>query len=112
MVESIRTWWSALSAGDLIWLAIGLGGQVMFTARRFFQWNASEARKQSTMPVSFWHLSFVGGLMVLSYGVRKMDPVIILGEFGVLIHARNIFFIRRQRIVHNAATQGALPPAE
>lgn len=97
MVETIHTWWYALTAGDMIWLAIGLCGQALFTARWFFQWLASEARKQSTMPAIFWYLSLTGGLMVLSYGLHKMDPVIVLGQFGVLIYARNIVFIRRQQ---------------
>ena len=86
-----------LGAQDVIWLAIGLAGQALFSARWIIQWLVSEKSRRSTMPEVFWYLSLVGGLLVLSYGLRKMDPVIILGQFGVLIYARNLFFIRKEK---------------
>lgn len=97
MAASIHDWWAALATRDLIWLSIGLIGQMMFSARWLVQWAASEKSRRSVMPEIFWYLSFVGGLLVLSYGLHKMDPVIILGQFGVLIYARNLFFIRKSR---------------
>ncbi|MGQ0671934.1 MAG: lipid-A-disaccharide synthase N-terminal domain-containing protein [Hyphomicrobium sp.] len=97
MNEALQTWWSTLAARDAVWLTIGLVGQGLFSARWLVQWVASEKSRRSTMPEVFWYLSFLGGLLVLSYGIHKLDPVIILGQFGVLIYARNLFFIRKDR---------------
>jgi lipid-A-disaccharide synthase-like uncharacterized protein len=103
MAETLHAWWSALAARDLIWLSIGLIGQAMFSARWIVQWLASEKSGRSIMPEVFWYLSFLGGLLVLSYGIHKLDPVIILGQFGVLIYARNLFFIRAGRQIDSDA---------
>ncbi len=97
MTTSLQAWWAALTTQDLIWLTIGLNGQALFSARWIIQWMASEKNRRSTMPEVFWYLSFLGSLLVLSYGIRKMDPVIILGQFGVIIYARNLFFIRKEK---------------
>lgn len=96
-MTSLQAWWAALTTQDLIWLTIGLIGQALFSARWIIQWMASEKNRRSTMPEVFWYLSFLGSLLVLSYGIRKMDPVIILGQFGVIIYARNLFFIRKEK---------------
>ena len=31
--------------------------------------------------------------MVLSYGLYKLDPVIILGQVGILVYARNVYWL-------------------
>lgn len=97
MLEKLLSWWGALTPLDLMWLGIGLTGQVMFSARWIVQWVASEKSRRSTMPELFWYLSFAGGLLVLSYGLYRMDPVIILGQFGVLIYARNLMLLKREK---------------
>jgi lipid-A-disaccharide synthase-like uncharacterized protein len=97
MMAKLAAWWAAQTPTDLWWLALGLGGQVMFTGRWFVQWIASEKARRSIVPETFWYFSFVGGLMVLAYGVYKVDPVIIIGQFGVFIYGRNIYFLWRQK---------------
>lgn len=97
MLTQIAAWWQELSPTDLTWLAIGLTGQTLFCARWLVQWLVTERRRRSTVPELFWYFSFAGGLLVLSYGIHRMDPVVILGQVGVLIYARNLFFIRRER---------------
>jgi lipid-A-disaccharide synthase-like uncharacterized protein len=83
---------------DALWLAVGLLGQLMFTARFIVQWIASERAGQSVMPMAFWYLSIGGGLIVLAYGIHKLDLVIILGQLpGVIVYSRNIWLIRRGR---------------
>jgi lipid-A-disaccharide synthase-like uncharacterized protein len=104
LFAKLVTWWQTAPALDKVWLAIGLSGQLMFSARWIIQWLASEKVRQSVVPTTFWYLSLVGGLMVLSYGIYKLDPVIILGQFGVLVYARNIYLLLR------GATANA-PPA-
>jgi len=59
------------------WMIFGFLGQAMFTMRFIVQWIASEKRKESIIPVAFWYFSLAGGLILLAYAVRQMDPVFI-----------------------------------
>jgi lipid-A-disaccharide synthase-like uncharacterized protein len=46
--------------------------------------------------VQFWYFSVGGGLMLLAYAIYRQDPVFILGQgAGLLVYARNLYFIRR-----------------
>ena len=58
-----------------VWLAIGFIGQALFFGRFFVQWIASERRKQSVVPRSFWYLSLGGGAVLLAYAIHRRDPV-------------------------------------
>ena len=78
-------------------LAVGIFGQAMFVSRWFVQWLASEKARRSTVPELFWYLSLFGGLLVLAYGIYSANLVLILGQFGVFIYARNIYLIWRNR---------------
>ncbi len=81
---------------ELIWLTIGLLGQCLFMMRFIVQWIHSERHQQSIIPVSFWYLSLLGGLIVLAYGLHKLDPVIILGQLpGTIVYSRNLVLIHR-----------------
>lgn len=108
----LAEWWNNHSPADLVWLAIGIIGQLMFTARWFIQWIASERARRSIVPEVFWYFSLIGGLMVLAYGVYKIEPVIILGQFGVFIYARNIYFLWRERDAALAAGTATTAPAK
>ncbi|MEO0459711.1 MAG: lipid-A-disaccharide synthase N-terminal domain-containing protein [Myxococcota bacterium] len=80
------------------WLAFGFGAQILFTARMLVQWIASERAKASVVPSAFWVLSALGGLMLMTYFLRRGDPVGVTGQsFGLAIYARNLIFIRRGR---------------
>ncbi len=86
----------ATTPADALWLAVGLLGQLMFTGRFIVQWIASEKAGRSVMPVMFWYFSIFGGLIVLAYGIHKLDPVIILGQLpGVVVYSRNLWLIRK-----------------
>lgn len=93
LAGKLGQWWGAMSGLDKIWLGIGMLGQVMFTGRWFVQWIASEKARRAVVPATFWYFSFVGGLLVMAYGIYKADPVIIIGQFGVFIYARNLYFL-------------------
>jgi lipid-A-disaccharide synthase-like uncharacterized protein len=96
MMHELLTKFGAGSAGDAIWLLVGLMGQLAFTARFIVQWIASEKAKASVMPVAFWYLSIIGGLVVLAYGIHKLDLVIILGQLpGVVVYSRNLWLIHK-----------------
>ena len=82
---------------SLTWLLVGLIGQLFFSARFIIQWIYSEINKKSIIPVAFWFFSILGGVTLLAYAIHRKDPVFILGQSaGLLIYARNIYFIRKQ----------------
>ncbi len=80
------------------WLIFGFIGQAMFTMRFLVQWIASEKKKESVIPVSFWYFSLGGGLIVLAYAIHRMDPVFILAYLpGNFIYFRNLWFIYKKK---------------
>jgi len=82
-------WNKNISLGMLAW---GSAGQIIFTLRFVFQWYHSERVGKSILPMGFWIISLVGSLMIISYAIYRMDPVLFLGQaFGVIIYSRNIF---------------------
>lgn len=83
---------------NYFWLTVGLIGQGIFSARFIVQWFVSEREKKSIIPVAFWYLSLLGGITLLLYSIYKQDIVFILGQStGVLIYARNLYLIHRER---------------
>jgi lipid-A-disaccharide synthase-like uncharacterized protein len=48
------------------------------------------------VPPAFWWLSLLGGLLLLTYFLRRGDPVGVVGQaFGVVVYTRNLIFILR-----------------
>jgi lipid-A-disaccharide synthase-like uncharacterized protein len=81
---------------DKLWVAVGFIGQAVFSARFIVQWIVSERRKKSVIPVSFWFLSIVGSLVLLSYAIHRRDPVFMLGQAGgMIVYTRNLWLILR-----------------
>jgi len=96
-MHSVMTMMGVDSPADAIWVAVGLFGQLMFTGRFIVQWLASEKARRSVVPVTFWYFSILGSLIVLAYGIHKLDPVIILGQLpGTVIYSRNLWLIRKE----------------
>lgn len=80
------------------WLVFGLVGQLCFTMRFVVQWIASERKKASVIPLSFWAYSLLGSLILLIYAIYRKDPVFILGQsFGFLVYVRNLQLIFRKK---------------
>lgn len=93
------------------WWVIGFGGQIVFASRFWVQWVASERARRSIVPISFWYLSIVGGLLSLAYAVYRLDPVFILGQIsGTMIYARNLALIRSVSARENTPGGGAPMP--
>ena len=91
----------AIDRYEMIWIAVGLLGQALFTARFLVQWIVSEKAGKSVVPVVFWYFSISGGLVLLAYAIYRADPVFILGQStGVIIYARNLLLIRKERANH------------
>ncbi len=91
------------SKGFTVWTLVGFLGAVMFFSRFFVQWIASERRKESVIPISFWYLSIVGSLLLLAYSLHKADIVFIsMYIANCLIYFRNLQFIYKKRPMENA----------
>jgi lipid-A-disaccharide synthase-like uncharacterized protein len=83
--------------GEHLWVAVGFLGQALFFMRFFFQWLASEKRKESVIPIAFWYFSIGGGLVLLTYAIYRQDPVFIVGQgSGLFVYLRNLFLIRQK----------------
>ncbi|MBL9002030.1 MAG: lipid-A-disaccharide synthase N-terminal domain-containing protein [Phycisphaerae bacterium] len=80
---------------NLLWVALGLGGQAVFAGRMWVQWIASERARKSVVPAAFWYMSLGGGLLLTAYFVWRQDLVGVIGQAsGVVIYVRNIRFLR------------------
>ena len=87
-----------MSATETIWVAIGFLGQGLFFGRWVIQWIASERTAKSQVPISFWYMSLIGGLITLAYAIYRRDPVFIAGQsIGAVVYIRNLVLIRRSR---------------
>ena len=108
MMASLLSFFHVSTQAELLWVVFGFAAQLFFTARFLVQWLASEKARKSVMPVAFWYFSIIGGLIVLIYGIKKLEPVIILGQLpGVVIYTRNLWLIHRNRA--READPGAAP---
>ncbi len=91
----------ALTTAEIVWVSIGFAGQFLFSMRFIIQWFVSERAKQSIVPVAFWYFSIFGGITLLAYAIYRQDPVFIAGQAGgLLIYARNLYFIHSRRGGH------------
>jgi len=76
----------------------GFAAQGMFMLRFVVQWLVSERAGRSTVPVAFWYLSLLGGVMLFAYAAIREDVVIMTGQaLGVVIYSRNLVLIYRER---------------
>ena len=81
-----------------LWLIVGFFGQTLFFMRFLVQWLASEKKRKSVIPVSFWYFSLGGAAMLLTYAIYRRDPVFILGQsLGFIIYSRNLVLIYRHK---------------
>jgi lipid-A-disaccharide synthase-like uncharacterized protein len=81
---------------EYIWLGVGFLGQGLFFGRWVIQWVASEKKAESQVPIAFWYMSLIGGLITLAYAIYREDPVFIAGQsIGSLVYIRNLMLISR-----------------
>jgi lipid-A-disaccharide synthase-like uncharacterized protein len=93
---------------NLAWVALGLGGQLVFAGRMIVQWLASEKRRQSVVPPAFWYMSLGGGLCLTAYFIWRHDLVGVLGQaMGLVVYVRNI----RLLMLHRPGIQPAASAA-
>jgi lipid-A-disaccharide synthase-like uncharacterized protein len=94
----LETIFNITSPVGIIWVSVGLLGQILFTGRMLIQWFASEKSGRSVIPVAFWWMSLIGATMLLIYFIWRRDIVGVLGQAtGWEIYVRNLVLIRRSR---------------
>lgn len=76
---------------NVLWVLLGLGGQMLFSARMLLQWIASEKSGKNVITVSFWWISLIAGLILFTYFAWRQDIVGVLGQStGLVVYARNV----------------------
>ena len=97
-MPKVFAWLAVTSWAEFWWVVVGLGGQLLFTARFLVQWIASERARRSVVPLAFWYLSIGGGVILLAYAIYRKDPVFIFGQsMGLFIYLRNLWLIRVEK---------------
>lgn len=88
-----------------LWLLLfGSAGQVIFTLRFVYQYFYSRRMGESVLPVGFWIISLTGSAAIVSYGIVRHDPVLILGQsVGFIAYTRNILIYRKEKTRHAVA---------
>ncbi len=80
-----------------LWMGIGFAGQAIFGTRFVVQWIATERKRRSVVPVSFWYLSLLGSVFLLAYSIYRRDAVFIAGfSLNMIIYLRNLYFIHHR----------------
>ena len=70
---------------------IGFTAQILFSARLFLQWIASEKRKKVFTPSNFWKISLFASFLLFIYGYLRSDFSIMLGQaLTYFIYIRNM----------------------
>lgn len=76
-------------------LVLGIIGQLIFASRFIYQWTYSEKKRFSSLPKGFWLISLIGSILILTYGILRLDPVLIFGHvFGIVVYLRNLKIIK------------------
>lgn len=78
-------------------LVFGIVSQLVFVSRFVYQWVVSEKYKKSVLPVGFWLISTLGSLMVIVYAFIRKDYILLIGQFGLLIYLRNLYFSKKSK---------------
>ena len=79
-------------------LLYGTFGQILFSLRFTYQYIYSRITKNLHLPAGFWIISIIGSSIIITYGIIRLDPVIILGQlFGFLAYVRNLILHYREK---------------
>ncbi|MFA5327574.1 MAG: lipid-A-disaccharide synthase N-terminal domain-containing protein [Prolixibacteraceae bacterium] len=86
-----------------LWLLVfGSIGQVIFTFRFVYQLIYSIRKNESVLPLGFWLISLTGSVIILVYGMIRLDPILVLGQsLGLIAYVRNV-------MLHHWEQKGAL----
>lgn len=74
-------------------IIIGSIGQLLLNFRYLYQWYHSEKVNESILPLGFWVISAVASVMVVTYGIYRHDPVLLVAQgLGLIAYLRNIYW--------------------
>lgn len=80
------------------WATLGLLAILCFNGRFYVQWIYSERMGRSVMPIAFWYMSSIGGLLYLAFNAHTGSPNGTLNySLNIVIYARNLTHIWRER---------------
>lgn len=90
-----------------LWKIVGWLGNVVFSVRFLVQWYATEKHKRVVVPQSFWWLSLIGSLLLLTYALffRKDSVFIFAYLFNWIPYMRNLIIHRRHQQTQSFCTQ-------
>jgi lipid-A-disaccharide synthase-like uncharacterized protein len=82
-------------------MVIGAIGQLALNLRFIYQWHYSELRKDSVLPIGFWHISTWASVLVIIYAlfhpIHGTDPVLLVSQgLGIFVYIRNIVIYHKQ----------------
>lgn len=76
-------------------LALGWGGQALFSGRVLIQWIASERARRPVAPQIFWWLSAAAAVLMCAYSVLRSEMVMLPAYVVTLcIYVRNLWLAR------------------
>ena len=94
-----------------LWVAFGLAGQLLFGSRFIIQWLASERKKVSYIPVTFWYVSLAGGIITTIYAIHIRDTVFTVAQgAGLFVYIRNLMLIYSRRSHAQPTATNPTPP--
>ncbi len=96
MIKSILEFLSLsnLSYSEIIWVCIGTFGQLIFFSRWLVQLFYSEKNKSSVIPIGFWWLSLVGGIITFIYAKHiNSFPFMLAQLIGIVVYSRNLYLL-------------------
>ncbi|NLN94442.1 MAG: hypothetical protein GX130_14240 [Candidatus Hydrogenedens sp.] len=77
-----------------LWIGVGVAGQALFALRFLIQWAITEIKRRSIVPASFWYLSLVASLLLMSSHLQRHEWVYGVGiATTMLVYLRNIYWI-------------------
>lgn len=78
-------------------LIYGSIGQLLFTLRFVYQWAYSSRKSASVLPVGFWIISLIGSSIIFTYGIIRLDIVLMAGHaMGLVAYSRNLYIGYKQ----------------
>ena len=98
-IDSLKIFFglSNINSYEVIWIIIGLVGQLTFFSRWIVQWFLSEKYSKSYIPNSFWWLSLIGGFITFIYAWHIKSLPFMLAQFiGLIVYSRNIILTKKK----------------
>jgi len=98
MAGLVQDFFARLGDSVTWWAVLGFLGQGIFASRFIVQWIHAERVKRSEIPVAFWYISLIGGIVTFIYAVHIANLVFIIGQgSGLFVYARNLHLIYAER---------------